>query len=140
MRWALAAHDPQGWLDRDDAVLIAVNDGRFKHHLDRYKYPERHGTDPLVHRAAGLEFLIEIEAALGGNAWLGGTAQRLTDAAIMPFVRQFAGADRAWFDAQPLPGVQYWLAASIALPGFEAAMVRHPFWQPGDAAVLFGAA
>mgnify|MGYP000052300614 CR=1 FL=1 len=140
MRWALAARDPQGWLEHDDAATIAGNDGRFKHHLDRYKYPERHGSDPMVHRAAGLEFLAEIETLLHSNRWLGGTAQRLTDAAIMPFVRQFAEVDRAWFDAQPLPGVQRWLAASMALPCFEAAMVRHPFWQPGDAPVMFGAA
>ncbi len=140
MHWALAAHDPQGWLGHDDAALIAANDGRFKHHLDRYKYPERHGSDPMVHRAGGLKFLAEIEAALGGNTWLDGTAQRLTDAAIMSFVRQFAEADRAWFDAQPLPDVQGWLVASMALPSFKAAMVRLPFWQPSDAPVFFGAA
>jgi hypothetical protein len=29
----------QGWLERDDTTLIAANDGPFKHHLDRYKYP-----------------------------------------------------------------------------------------------------
>jgi glutathione S-transferase len=138
MHWALTPHDPGGWLGHDDAALIAANDGRFKHHLDRYKYPARHGSDPVVHRAAGLAFVAEIEAALGGNAWLGGAAQRLTDAAIMPFVRQFAEVDRRWFDAQALPGVQHWLAASIALPGFEAAMVRHPCWRPGNAPVMFG--
>src|SRR3546814_17024547 len=27
-------------------------DGPFKHHLDRYKYPERHAIDPFKHRAA----------------------------------------------------------------------------------------
>ena len=139
MRWALAANDPGGWLDHDNATLIAANDSRFKHHLDRYKYPERYDGDTPDHRAAGLAFLGEVEAALDGNAWLGGTAQRLIDAAIMPFVRQFAEVDRAWFDAQPLPGVQGWLAASMALPGFEAAMVRHPFWRPGDAPMWFGA-
>jgi glutathione S-transferase len=37
MRWALANCDPEGWLERDDAALIAANDGCFKHHLDRYK-------------------------------------------------------------------------------------------------------
>ncbi|HWV12635.1 MAG TPA: glutathione S-transferase N-terminal domain-containing protein, partial [Sphingobium sp.] len=38
MRWALRLHDPEGWLDGDDAALIAANDGPFKQHLDRYKY------------------------------------------------------------------------------------------------------
>ena len=30
MRWALAINDPEEWLERDDAALIAANDGRFK--------------------------------------------------------------------------------------------------------------
>jgi hypothetical protein len=48
MHWALEQRDPQGWLvgwsaaDRAAmAELIAENDGPFKHHLDRFKYPER---------------------------------------------------------------------------------------------------
>ena len=45
MHWALAIRDPEGWRDREDAALIAANDGAFKHDLDRYKYPERHGSD-----------------------------------------------------------------------------------------------
>ena len=50
MRWALAKRDPEGWLTRDDAALIAMNDGPFKHDLDRFKYPERHGADPRAHQ------------------------------------------------------------------------------------------
>src|ERR1700740_1046493 len=38
MRWALGQHDPEGWLMGDDSALIAMNDGQFNHHLDRYKY------------------------------------------------------------------------------------------------------
>ena len=52
MTWALARHDPGDWLRRGDgpaarahraemAALIAENDGPFKHHLDRFKYPDR---------------------------------------------------------------------------------------------------
>jgi glutathione S-transferase len=41
MRWALAQNDPEGWLQGEDAALIAANDGPFKHHLDRVKYPGR---------------------------------------------------------------------------------------------------
>lgn len=47
MHHALARHDPDGWLDSDDPELIAMNDGSFKYNLDRYKYPERHGSDAL---------------------------------------------------------------------------------------------
>lgn len=137
MRWALAQSDPQGWLERTDEALIAANDGPFKHHLDRYKYPHRHGSDPGEHRAAGLAILAGIEARLATGPFLGGDRPGLTDAAIMPFVRQFAATDRGWFDAQPLPGLQAWLARWLADPLFEAAMLRLSPWREGDPPVLF---
>lgn len=61
MRWALSQADPEGWLEREDGLLIEANDGPFKHHLDRYKYPDRHGSDPLSHRAGGFELLTRLE-------------------------------------------------------------------------------
>lgn len=137
MRWALASNDPEGWLTRDDAALIALNDGPFKHDLDRYKYPERHGVDPLIHRASGVTFLNELEARLAGAGQLCGQEPGLTDAAIMPFVRQFAAIDREWFDAQPLPNLQSWLARHIASPLFETVMVRMKPWAPDDEPVTF---
>lgn len=130
MRWALGRNDPEGWLEGDDAALIAANDGPFKHHLDRYKYPERHGVDPVEHRARGLDLLATLEARLGANDWLCGDKRSLADAAIMPFVRQFAAVDRAWFDAQPLRGVQSWLAVQLASDLFAAIMVVRPTWRP----------
>lgn len=139
MRWALAQNDPEGWLGRADEDLIAANDGAFKHHLDRYKYPHRHGSDPAEHRAAGLAMLSVLEQRLAAQAHLGGDARGLTDAAIMPFVRQFAETDRGWFDAQPLPALQAWLADYLSAPAFAAAMVRLEPWRPGDAGVLFPA-
>ena len=48
----------------------------------------------------------------------------MTDIAIMPFVRQFAMVDRAWFDALPLPRVQDWLARHMVSPLFIAAMAK----------------
>ncbi len=135
MRWALRQHDPERWLDGDDAALIAANDGPFKHHLDRYKYPERHGADPLTHRAAAVALLGELEARLAANTWLCGDRQSLTDTAIMPFVRQFAAVDAAWFDAQPLPALHRWLVAQLATPLFARAMVPRKPWQPGAPAI-----
>lgn len=130
MRWALSRHDPEGWLEGDDAALIAANDGAFKHHLDRYKYPDRHASDPLAHRASGLVWLAELDARLGRHAYLCGDARTLADAAILPFVRQFAAVDRGWFDARPLPALQRWLATGLASPLFEAIMAPRPIWVP----------
>jgi glutathione S-transferase len=103
MRWALMQHDPEDWLARDDAALVATNDGDFKRALDRYKYPERHDGDALIHRDRGLAFLVTLDHRLSSEGQLGGPTRGLTDAAIMPFVRQFASVDRLWFDALPLP-------------------------------------
>ena len=139
MHWALAGNDPEGWLDREDADLIAANDGPFKHHLDRYKYPERHGSQPDEHRAAGIEMLRGLEARLASQANLCGNARGMTDAAIFPFVRQFAATDRAWFDAQPLPHLQAWLAGHLGSALFAATMLRLAPWRPEDAPMLFPA-
>lgn len=137
MHWALERYDPARWLDSVDAALIAANDGPFKHHLDRYKYANRHADDATDHRGAGVKHLQVLEERLTTHRNLHGTEMRLTDAALLPFVRQFAEVDRAWFDALPLPHVHGWLADGIATSLFEAAMIRLNPWQPGDEAVLF---
>lgn len=134
MRWALGRHDPERWLDGDDAALIAANDGPFKHHLDRYKYPDRHAADSVAHRAQGLAMLDTLEARLASSAYLCGARRSLTDAAIMPFVRQFAAVDRAWFEAQRLPAVQRWLATQLASELFARAMIARTPWRAGATA------
>jgi glutathione S-transferase len=137
MRWALGRHDPEAWLAGDDAALIATFDGPFKHHLDRYKYPSRHGEDPLPHRAAGLALLETLEQRLAASAFLCGPTRSLADIALFPFIRQFAATDQPWFDAQPLVLVQAWLAGLIGSDLFDRIMLRVPPWQPGDPALLF---
>ncbi|PNU06656.1 glutathione S-transferase [Novosphingobium guangzhouense] len=132
MRRVLATSDPEGWLDRDAPDLIAANDTRFKHHLDRYKYPERHDADPHAHRTAGLEFLHELEDLLRLNANLAGDARGLADAAVMPFVRQFAAVDRDWFADSGPARVQAWLSQHTTSDLFETVMVRVSPWTPSS--------
>jgi glutathione S-transferase len=136
MHWALGQHDPEGWLSRNDTALIAANDGPFKQHLDRYKYPERYGVDPHGHRAAGLEMLIVLEDRLSGQSHLSGARRGLTDAAILPFVRQFARVDADWFAAQPLPHLGSWLEGHLASELFEGIMARRTPWVSGAEAVM----
>ena len=137
MRCALANCDPEDWLARDDAALIAANDGAFKQDLDRYKYPERYAVDPLAHRAKGLAFLRELDARLSASGQLCGSARGLTDAAIVPFVRQFAAVDQQWFDTQPLSHLRIWLNGHLASDLFDAVMMRVAPWSPGDPPVFF---
>ncbi|WP_417493676.1 glutathione S-transferase [Maricaulis sp.] len=136
MRWALARNDPRGWLAPGDAMfeLVAVNDGPFKQALDRYKYPNRYeGEDALENRARGLEILTGLETRLAGSAFLCGETMSLADAAIFPFVRQFAHTDRDWLAAQALPHLQAWLAEHLDSPVFKAIMHKHPVWQAAPA-------
>ena len=48
LRWALAEPETQGWWARAQSPanldLVKRNDGDFKHHLDRWKYPQRTTT------------------------------------------------------------------------------------------------
>lgn len=137
MRHVLAGNDPDGWLRGDDPELIAMNDGPFKYDLDRYKYRERYVSDALSHRSAALAFLNELEGRLMRHPYLGGDIWGLTDAAILPFIRQFAAVDQNWFDTLPLPALKTWLGESVALKLFATVMVRSAPWSPGRAAVHF---
>ncbi|WP_242185964.1 glutathione S-transferase [Sphingomonas sp. CARO-RG-8B-R24-01] len=139
MRWALGRHDPERWMESDDATLIADCDDRFKHHLDRYKYPERFDTDALAHRSAACTWLAMLEDRLAQNGNLCRPIRSITDAAIKPFVRQFARVDPPWFDRQPLPRVRAWLLEHGESPLFAAVMERHKPWKPGDTPIFWPA-
>ncbi|WP_301751294.1 glutathione S-transferase [uncultured Erythrobacter sp.] len=141
MRWALAQSDPEGWLTSDDARLIAANDGPFKHHLDRAKYPGRYEEDGVTdHRAAALALLAPLEARLADAPWLCGETRTLTDIALFPFIRQFAAIDPDWFASQPLPRLQQWLGQLLTSDLFASIMPKFAPWRAGDTPVAFGTA
>jgi glutathione S-transferase len=140
MRWALAQRDPEGWLAHDDAAVIAANDGPFKYHLDRAKYPGRYPDDGGIdHRAAALALLAPLEERLAAAPFLCGDTRGFADAAIFPFIRQFAAIDPDWFAGQPLPGLKAWLETQLASDLFAAVMTRYAPWRAGDPPMRFGA-
>lgn len=132
MQWALAPRDPEGWWSRaqsaDNLGLLAVNDGAFKHHLDRYKYPERFGEiDRQVPRGQALtSMLFLLEARLRATPYLGGDLPCATDIAVFPFIRQFAAVEPDWFAQQSIPVTQAWLARWLSSSLFEACMFKIP--------------
>ena len=142
MRWALHQSDPENWLSGDDLELIEEADGPFKHHLDRYKYPNRYENEPgfgtIDHQAEGLKILKGWDARLSRYGQLNSSERSLADIALFPFIRQFANHDRAWFDAQDLPHLQRWLAGHLDSDLFKNIMPKFTPWKAGDEPVLFG--
>jgi glutathione S-transferase len=144
MLWALARHNPQGWLTpgqgslQEMLALIAECDGPFKHALDRCKYPSRYpGTDIDAERAKAAAWLHALEARLGAAPHLFGSEASLADMAIAPFVRQFAAIDAPWWQAQPWPHLQAWLARWQASPLLARTMHKLPAWVDGTRGVDF---
>ena len=134
VRWALAEPDTQGWWARAQSPAnldwVQRNDGDFKRHLDRWKYPQRYMNEaqtPEAHRDAALQALLQpLEARLQGARYLGGDTPCATDLAVMPFVRQFAAVHPAWFAAQNLPALQAWLDGWLTSPLFLRCMHKLP--------------
>ena len=143
MRWALAQADPEDWLREpglhdEMAQWVADNDGGFKFHLDRYKYATRYeDVDAGEHRKEAEAFLARLEEKLGEQPWLYGDTPSFVDIAIGPFIRQFANADRPWFDSTPYVRLQAWLTRFLALPVFTDVMAKYPPWREGEPAVSF---
>jgi glutathione S-transferase len=142
MRWALLQNDPEHWKDASLAPaesLIEWNDGEFKHFLDRYKYADRYpDLSAMVSRQQAEQFLAELERRLAQNAYLCGSRLSLADAAILPFIRQFAAVDSAWFESAAYPAVQDWLNAFVDSNRFKAVMTQYRPWKPGDLPIWFG--
>lgn len=135
MYWCLARSDPKGWLpEKADAPfimdLIKRADTEFKPYLDLYKYAARHPeNDPLKARNNASLFLDRLDQRLSGLTYLSGMEFGLADAAILPFVRQFANVDRGWFSAQPWLLVHRWLENFLDSVIFQRIMLRYPPWQ-----------
>jgi len=129
MHWALALNDPLTWLDVrqvEASELLAINDGAFKQALDGYKYPDRFPSQSAAsYRRAGDVFLQSLEARLSARSQLFGDQPRWIDAAVFPFVRQFAAVDPVWFDAAPYPRLRAWLQGWLDAALF-AQVMQHP--------------
>jgi UPF0176 protein len=138
MRWALTQHDPEGWLRvggaDEQAALIRRNDVDFKPLLDGYKYVERYPERVQAgwRDAAVAAHLAGLETQLAGAHYLFGATPSLADAALFPFVRQFAGVDAAWFEQAPLPSLRAWLRRWCETALFTSVMSRQSAWRPRD--------
>lgn len=142
MIWALEQSDPERLLEMPAAGwdLIKANDGPFKTALDHTKYAVRYpDIDAAVERDKAASHLFELNRRLTGQAWLFGNRPTLADYAILPFARQFANTDRAWFDTQDWPDVIGWLTRFTEGEAFLGIMDKYSPWSEGDALTVFGA-
>jgi glutathione S-transferase len=133
MQWALELP-----ADQLAHPLLLQNDGPFKHHLDRFKYPDRYpGVDGEHHGAAAESILGDWDGQLA-RGWLLGDQPSWLDWAVLPFVRQWRLADSDRLDR--LAGLEHlrrWLqrfeegpelAAVMAPPWAQRQAWRSPQW------------
>ena len=136
MLWALGQHDPLNWLQGDRAAMMALVDDcdkDFKPWLDYYKYHDRHPEHPQAYyREQAGAYLAQWEQRLAGQAFLMGEQFGFADAAVFPFMRQFAHVDKPWFEGSAYTGVQRWLGHCLGSALFQAIMRRYPPWHEGD--------
>ncbi|GEM_PF-71547 len=127
MEWTL---NKIPWCEKSkiDYDIIHYNDRIFKSHLDAYKYPES-PKSAEENRSQALIFLQRINERLSKNNYLHGEYLGFEDAAILPFVRQFANVDRAWFDKIAWSEIKAWLTTFETSSLFSAAMVKFPKWK-----------
>lgn len=145
MFWALNQHDPDHWWQtlseqqkQLTLSLIETNDGEFKQALDRYKYADRHPErSQQDYRKDGEKFLQRLEQHLDDHGALVCEHISLADIAIMPFVRQFAFVDKAWFDVAPYPELRRWLEGFLDSVLFQRVMSKYPQWHAGDPVTVF---
>ena len=142
MRQALTRCDPDGWwpepqpLQEQIVALVEQNDGVFKYHLDRYKYPDRFNSDPDAHFAEAQLLLADLNQRLQVHRWLTGESVSLADVALFPFVRQFAATDRDRFYRAGFVSLTRWLDHWLADERFTAIMQKRSPWQTGEPPVF----
>ena len=129
MQWALRRNDPENWLGEDESLLIeslplvAENDTGFKKALDGYKYAVSPDSR-ISFQVKGEEFLKKLEERLASSRHLLGDNASIADAAIFPFIRQFAAVDASWFADSPYPALRLWLSGIVNSQRFAAVMKK----------------
>lgn len=143
--WALNQNDPERWLqslsEQQQAQLselIELNDGEFKYFLDRYKYADRFPEySEQYYREQGEKTLLKLEGLLSENGCLLRENWTMADIALLPFIRQFAFVDKAWFDSAPYPQLQRWLTDFLDSDAFKQIMPKFAQWHEGDTPIVF---
>jgi len=140
--WALNLNDPNNWLrskeNEETKKLIEINDGEFKHHLDRYKYSKRYDNeDPEFHKKKCLKFIESINNELNNSEYIFDDNISYADIVLLPFIRQFRIADMEWFDSLPYDNLKEWLSSFLNSPLLNSIMKKYDLWKEGDKSIVF---
>ena len=146
MQWALSQNDPGRWLEGVDHRLqthdlVLEHDQDFKPKLDQYKYFDRYpefSQEDYLQRA--LPFLVKLDQLIQDHrGFLAADQFSALDAAIFPFIRQFAQCDRPRFAKLDLVDLHVWLDRCLSGDLFVRIMPKYPAWSAQDNnAVVFG--
>lgn len=138
MYWALSQTKDPVWTKAGVAAeLITRNDTEFKYFLDRYKYADRYAQHPpLFYRQQAELFLSELERILQAHPFLSGVEFGFSDAAILPFIRQFAAVDADWFAGAPYSALRNLLNDFVQSALFVQIMHKYPVWEPSSTVVI----
>lgn len=136
MQWSLERNDPDGWLESVDGSVIENHlikelDDDFKPLLDKYKYFDRHPEyTQEEHLQQALPFLKRLNNRIKSSSgqYLDGDCMSALDAAVFPFIRQFANSDLKRFTELALHDLQSWLETCVADDLFLSVMKKYPAW------------
>jgi len=135
MKWAISRSDPDSWFaNNKDAQLKAIelNDKDFKKWLDRYKYYDRFPDFPPEFYRKKCEQILDVyDKNLQNNQFVFDNNLSLGDMAILPFIRQFANVDIAWFNKRFI-NLSDWLEKLINTKIFISMMIKYNIWNTLD--------
>jgi len=135
MKWAISRRDTDSWFaNNKDAQLKAIelNDKDFKKWLDRYKYYDRFPDFPPEFYRKKCEQILDVyDKNLQNNQFVFDNNLSLGDMAILPFIRQFANVDIAWFNKRFI-NLSDWLEKLINTKIFISMMIKYNIWNTLD--------
>ena len=134
INWAFAKNPSNFYTANGDECkltceVIKLFDNDFKYHLDRYKYYQRHNTDPYFHREKCNSILLYLEEVIKKNDWITSTQPSILYISIMPFIRQYRIADCDYFSSTDHKGVITLLKDFESSALFKEVMQKHERWS-----------
>ena len=134
INWAFVKNPSNFYIAKGDESkltfeVINLFDNDFKYHLDRYKYHQRHKTDPYLHRDKCNSILLYLGEILKKNDWIASTQPSILLISIMPFIRQYRIADSKYFFSMDHEGIIKLLEEFESSALFKGVMQKHEQWS-----------